>query len=208
MTWLALGDPQVKAIEELVRSDSERIIAVVGGALLDNNLGRAIEARMAPDKDRRRLLFREAGPFGGQNKTTMAYLLYMVDEETTKAMDAIYTIRNHFAHNLTTSFQSKDDDRFVSAWKTLILHERHAFYPHAFALDMKGDKVEEVSNRKDQFIVNLKLLLVLLYQDIRRHLPDSNRLSDEQMMREQIALRRKSARQKIQAKQTPTPSRK
>lgn len=176
MTWLALGPQHGKAIEELVHSDSQRIVAVVGGALLDNNLRAAIESRMRPDKDRRRRLFGPNGPMGTQNKATLAYLLGMYDENCLKAIEAIYDIRNLFAHNLEMTFNFIGDTRMSDAFSKLTLHQMFTHYPHPFirAAGATSEQLEEITDLKTQFIVNLKLVLVILFKDKERHLEGSN----------------------------------
>jgi hypothetical protein len=174
MTWLALNEAQNKAITELINTGSERIIAVVGGALFDSSLRSALESRMAPDKDKHRLLFKDTGPLSGQNKVTLAGLLYMFDDQTTKAMDPVYTIRNLFAHNLDMSFDSKDQ-RMLEATTKLTLHEVHEYYPHPLSSGKPTEyKIEPVEDNKTRFIVNLKILLIFVYKDSDKHLPQSN----------------------------------
>ena len=43
MTWLTLGKRHSNAISELVKSRSERVVAIVGGALFDSSLRSALE---------------------------------------------------------------------------------------------------------------------------------------------------------------------
>ncbi len=97
----------------------------------------------------------------------------MFEEPTLKAIEAVYEIRNLFGHNLEASFGSSDQ-KMRDAFKKLTLHDQHALYPFPFAIGMHGGRVEEVTDHKSQFIVNLKLLLLLLHLDQQRHLPDSN----------------------------------
>ena len=64
MVWAILGEEYNKAINEIIASDSDRIIAVVGGAMLDDTLRRTLEERLRDNKDINKKLFRATGPLG------------------------------------------------------------------------------------------------------------------------------------------------
>ena len=51
----------------------------------------------------------------------------------------------------------------------LTLHQEHTFYPHPFSIGYSATKIERVPNEKMRFVVNLKILLVLLHQDQQKH---------------------------------------
>jgi hypothetical protein len=190
MTWLAYRDPYLKAIRELTKSKSERILAVVAGALLDSALRVTLEPRLAPDKDTKRQLFKDNGPLGGQNKVGLAALLYVIDRPTAKAMTAIYTVRNPFAHNLDMSFKS-DDQRMKNALADLTLHEQHTFYPHPFTIGYSSNRIERVGSERTRLTVNLKLLLILLHQDRQKHYPQSNQPTPAAIAAAQLPFRKK-----------------
>lgn len=123
MVWSIQKEQQDKAVYEMAETRSPRIVAVVGGALLDQSLRHALEYRMRPDKDTRRKLFRENGPLGGLgNKIDLGYLLYMYDEQTHAALIGISQIRNLFAHHLDMTFEAVDKG-MVKAQDKLTLHE-------------------------------------------------------------------------------------
>jgi hypothetical protein len=92
-------------------------------------------------------------------------------------------VRNFFAHHLDTSFDSLDED-FAAAMKRLTLHEGKTHYPHhLFGPDSKMP-IENVTSRRDQFLVNLKLGLIALMRDRISHHEHSNRFrTDEEMLR-------------------------
>ena len=177
MVWSIKSKQQLKAVGEIERSGSARIMAVVGGAILDQSLRLALEDRMRPDKDRRRFLFRSTGPFGGQNKVILGYLLYMYDKEIHDALDAIYMIRNSFAHNLEMSFDSKDAD-FVKAMEKLTLHVGKTSWPGIILIagESVGQNppIDPVTDGQSRFLVNLKIALTYLLEDNRTHFPHSN----------------------------------
>ena len=90
--WFQLNQQQKDAVLELERSNSERIVAVVGGALLDQSLEVAVGLRMRADDDATRKVFKPSGPLAGANKVDLAYLLYMFEKPTRDAMLGIFTI--------------------------------------------------------------------------------------------------------------------
>jgi hypothetical protein len=83
MVWFQLNQQQKDAVLELERSGSQRIVAVVGGALLDQSLEVALILRMRADEDTVRKVFKSSGPMGGGNKVDLGYLLYMYGKPVT-----------------------------------------------------------------------------------------------------------------------------
>lgn len=108
MTWAIFHDDHTAAIGELVSSPSERVSAVVGGALLDEHVRRTLSKRLrisgvATGLFKTDALIGNVGP-----KIDLLYLLYAIDERTFKALKGIAGVRNFFAHNLTASFNSTE----------------------------------------------------------------------------------------------------
>jgi hypothetical protein len=172
--WFQLNQQQKDAVLELERSNSERIVAVVGGALLDQSLQVAVELRMRQDKDALRKVFKPNGPMGGQNKVDLGYLLYMYEKDVRDVLTAIFTIRNYFAHNLTMSFDT-DHPEMVKALSLLTLHHQNANYPDPSDTGSMDDApIGIVESNKDRFIANLKIALILLARDHDAHLPYQN----------------------------------
>ncbi len=64
MVWAILGEPQSEAIKEILESRSDRIIAIVGGAILDETLKRTLEERLRNDRNISNKSFKLTGPLG------------------------------------------------------------------------------------------------------------------------------------------------
>jgi hypothetical protein len=109
MVWAIFTEPQFKAIEEVRSFQSERVLAIIGGTLLDEALRRTLEERLR-ESGVRASLFRIEGPLGNVGpKIDLAYLLYAIEKETREAAHGIAGVRNFFAHNLGASFSSQDE---------------------------------------------------------------------------------------------------
>lgn len=174
MVWFQLNNQTAEAIREIELSPSERIVAVVSGALLDQALHHAIQTRMRNDEATMRRLFKGTGPLSGANKIHLGFLLYMFDEPMRDAMIAVSDIRNLFAHELGMSFKFKRDDRMRKAFSVLVLHQGRPYFPSPF---WEGDSeypLDPVTDERSQFLVNLRLCLIWLRADDNKHLAYSN----------------------------------
>jgi hypothetical protein len=174
MAWFLLNDEQTKAILEITNSTSDRILTVVGGALLDQSLDLALKFRMRQDKKVLTQLFKDTGPLSGANKVHLGYLLYMFDEPMRDAMEAIYAIRNLFAHKLDMSFGFSDDQRMKDALAKLVLHEGKKFYQHPFLNGDSEEPMDPVTDDRSRYVVNLKIALLWLGADSTKHLSYTN----------------------------------
>jgi hypothetical protein len=180
MVWAIGNAGQSAALQELIKSqNSDRIVAILGAAVLDDALKGAMESRFRCGEpgstDINQKLFRVTGPLGNlQPKIDVGYQLYMFEKPTRNAMYGIADIRNLFAHRLDMSFDSPDK-AMADAAKKLRLHEgvTHYFNP-APASDVTIRTIDPADTVRDKFIVNLKLCLIWLAGDDYRHLPFSN----------------------------------
>ena len=127
MTWAVLPfDKYILGIGELVaeanRDGSERVIAVVAGALLEEAVNRTIRERLIDDakttKTANRLLKPESALGNVTTQIDLLYLLGAFDEATCKALKGLAGIRNYFAHRTDASFNSDDED-FVQSMNRL-----------------------------------------------------------------------------------------
>jgi hypothetical protein len=186
MTWAIFpGDIHARAVLELITAaahpaGSERIIAVVGGALLEQAVDRTLRERLINIPGLVNNLLGVDRPLGNMGpKIDLLRLLGAIDEKTRTALKGIAGVRNFFAHNLSASFDSLDDD-FDKSMKRLVLHENRTHYPHhLFGPDSKI-VLEPINSRRDQFIVNLKLGLIALMRDRISHEPFTNRPRSEE----------------------------
>lgn len=175
MTWALFDhDVQTKAIVEMLDSNSERVLAVVGGALLDEHVNRTLSERLRDDHDRVGRLLGVYGALGNLGpKIDVLYLLYGIDHHTREALNGLTEVRNFFAHNLETSFDSLDD-RFLNGMGKLKLHNNRAHYPDIRSKGESVHKIESVKNKRGQFTVNLKIGLAMLMRDRLSHKKWSN----------------------------------
>lgn len=178
MSWAIINPDQHAALTELVTlSKSDRIVAILGGAMLDDALRRTLESRFRPkdgNTDMNDKLFRVNGPLGNLSpKIDLAYQLWMLDKPTRNAMFGISEIRNLFAHNMSMSFSS-DSEKMRTALTKLALHEGKTHYPHPLLGAISEERIEVIRSPKDRFIVNLKLCLIWQMIDLRSHYPNSN----------------------------------
>ncbi len=169
MVWAILGEDQTKAIKEIVASDSDRIIAVVGGAMLDQTLRQTLEDRFRDNKDKNNKLFKPTGPLGSLGpKIDLAFQLYVFEKHVRESFYGLSEVRNYFAHRLDASFSSHDKP-LNNALAKLSLHENRSHYPHPNTRTDSDFEIEHIANNRDVFLVNLKVGLIFLMADRLNH---------------------------------------
>lgn len=189
MNWAIFPeDKYAQAVIELIAQrqfpgapGSARIVAVVGGALLEEIVERTLSERLINGGKAVRRMLRPEGALGTiTSQIDLLYLLGAFDRKTQDALRGIAGVRNFFAHNLDATFNSKDDDEFTDSLKKLALHENRTNYPHHL---WGGDSelvIEPVKSNQDKFVVNLQLALIALMRDRISHHPHTNTLKTEQ----------------------------
>jgi hypothetical protein len=178
MVWALLNQEQGAAMEELTgHPASDRVTAIIGGAMLDDALRKALESRLRPTDGTyiNEKLFKVGGALGNCGpRIDLAYQLYMIEKIPRNAMYGITEIRNSFAHDLTMSF-NEPAKKLQVALDKLKFHEGRSKYPHPFFVLRDSDfEIEAIKTPKDRFIVNLKLCLIWLMHDRDTHMPNSN----------------------------------
>jgi hypothetical protein len=169
MVWALLNDDQNAAVAELVETKSERVVAILGGALLEQSLQIALEHRFRPGKRINKELFKVGRPLGNlRAKIHIGFQLYMLDIPVREVMYGLTEIRNLFAHNLSMSF-ANTGDRMLSALAKLTLHEGKTHYPSPLLGSDTEYELEQTTSPRDKFIVNLKLCLIWLMADNIKH---------------------------------------
>jgi hypothetical protein len=171
MVWAVLNQAQGLALKELIEGQkSDRIVAVVGGAILDDSLRRALELRLRQDEDMNEKLFRPNGPLGNlQPKIDLAYQLYMFEKPLRNTLYGLAEIRNLFAHQLNMHFSSPSK-KMKDAIAKLKLHEGITHYPSIVAgVGNTNYPIEDMPQTRDLFFVNLKLSLTMLMADAGKH---------------------------------------
>lgn len=169
MTWAIFSDAQVRAIGEMLSTESSRTTAIVGGALLDDTLQRTLAERLRDHRNMRDKLLGMNRPMGNAApKNDLLYMLRAYDRPLWNAIDGIIIIRNFFAHHLDASFDSTDN-KFVAAMNKLQLHEYRKYYPHHLYDEDSTSPIEPVINNRVKFVTNLKLCLLALMRDRVSH---------------------------------------
>ena len=168
MAWAMFTKGQNAALIEIANSDSPRVIAILGGAMLDESLRRALEFRFRQHENTNKKLFSINGGLGNLgSKIDLAFQLYMINSQMRKAMEGINEIRNEFAHQLDTSFDAETAS-MTRALKKLTLHEGKTRYPNT------EQDIELVVTNEDRFRINLQLALLWLFDDNQKHVIWSN----------------------------------
>ena len=136
MTWaVLLEDNYTRGVIELLTeaakpSGSERVVAVVGGALLEEAVDRTLRERLIDDPGVIKNLLNADRPLGNiAPQIDLLYLLGAFDDRTRKALKGLARVRNFFAHRTDASFDPLDKD-FTDAMKRLVLHEGKTHYLH------------------------------------------------------------------------------
>jgi DNA-binding MltR family transcriptional regulator len=184
MPWAIFEDtPDKAAIIELVSSKSERVLAVVGGALLDEHVRRTLSERFRKSGVADGLLKTDA-PLGNLGpKIDLLYLLHAIEKPTRAALNGLAEVRNFFAHNLDASFRSSDK-KFLDAIGRLTLHENKSHYPHhLFDRDTRHEIEPVGDDNVTKFIINLQLALIALMRDRVSHVTHTNQpLTDDEIL--------------------------
>jgi hypothetical protein len=171
MVWAVLGPKQNAALKELIDGQlSDRVVGIVGGAMLDDALRTVLEHRLRETSNRS--LFMVNGALGNTGpKIDLAYRLYVFEKPMRETMHGISEIRNQMAHNLETSFEASEP-KLLQAFEKLRSHKLVRHYP------IPGDEatfpLEPTRDHREIFFVNLKLALIQLMADMSKHLPWTN----------------------------------
>jgi hypothetical protein len=180
MTWAIFpGDKSKSALIELLTTGSERVVAVVGGALLEEAIDHTLRERLLNIPNLVDSLLGVDRPLGNMGpKIDLLHLLGAFDENARVAMKGIAGVRNFFAHHLDASLDSVDK-KFTKTMQRLTLHENRTHYPHHLFGPDSDVAIEPVNSNREQFIVNLKLALIILMRDRISHHPYTNRPRSE-----------------------------
>lgn len=175
MVWAIPGEKFGTALDELTAAASDRIVAVVGGAMVDQLLGEALRQRFQPGEVTDNLLDptkdRALGAFGP--RIDIAFALGMYDESVRANLKKIAHIRNVFAHELVASFESPEKE-FAKNVAGLNLQIGRTHYPSPLFVGDSIHEVEMSTSPRDRFLVNIKIALCLLMQDMVVHQPYSS----------------------------------
>ena len=110
MTWAIFPDDKhTSALIELLTTGSERVMAVIGGALLEQAIDRTLRERLLNKPDLVDNLLEVDRPLGNMSpKIDLLCPLGAFDEKAHAAMKGIAGVRNFFAHHLDASLGSDD----------------------------------------------------------------------------------------------------
>jgi hypothetical protein len=185
MPWAVLADQETRdtnAVVEMISTQTARITAIVGGALLDEHIRRTLAERLRKGNTAGWLL--SVPLINLEPKIALLYLLNAFDKATFNALKGIVGVRNFYAHDLSASqsFETETNKEFLEHIGFLTLHEGRSHYPdHRYGGDSRF-AIEPVTDRRSQFLVNLKLGLIALMRDRCSHEPYSNKgLTDDEI---------------------------
>lgn len=171
--WTVRSERQFEALTEIRHTKSERVVAIVGGALVDDSLLITLTGRLRNDQKAIAEYFdpeKPAGSFNARNR--LAYLLGVYHTEVYQAVSGIATVRNHFAHKLDASFVDPGKD-ISKAWGRLSLHVGMQFYPSTPAVK-KQEKIGKLASKRDIYLAHVRIIIGLLMQDAYEHFTYSN----------------------------------
>lgn len=199
MPWATFSDAHLRAIDEIEKSDSDRIAAIVGVAILDDTLRLTLTERLQNDKNITGKLLKPNGALGNtEPKIDLLYLLYSFEKPVRNALYGLCHIRNLFAHNLDASFDSQEE-KMIEEINKLILHDNKKYYPHHL-FDKDSDfEIEPVISNRDRFLVNLRFCLRVLMRDRCSHVMSSNKPLTEAELREQMMQERQEKEEKVKS---------
>jgi hypothetical protein len=149
-----------------------RASAIVGGALLDDWLRKAIEGRLMQGEPRTlKTMFRPEGELSGfEAKVRLAFMLGMFTEETRENLIAVNSIRNRFAHKIEVdSYDHADLQSFID--KLSIACRRHE-KGDIFGGMSREPLAKGASNRDKVMFVLRRLLTYLALVNWQRTPPD------------------------------------
>lgn len=195
MTWAVFSDEHLRAIGEIILSgSSDRVAAIVGGALLDDTLRRTLAERLRKDDDISKKLLRVGGSMGNAGpKIDLLYMLSAFEKPERDALYGLSRVRNFFAHNLDASFNSQKKE-MVEPMKLLTLHKGRKVYPHPIYEGDTDVPIEAITNNRDRFLVNLQFCLIALMRDRVSHHTWSNKPLTKTALREQKRARKQQER--------------
>lgn len=99
------SDPDFNLIRNVVMPDAkkqpDRYVAIVMAAIMEEELGEILQARLVDHKKTAKKMFGGMGPLATFSaKIDLAFLLGMYREDFAKMLHAVRDIRNTFAHDL------------------------------------------------------------------------------------------------------------
>lgn len=174
MAWPVLNAQIASGLKEVITSRSDRIVAIVGGAVVDEALYRMLLYRMRRDEGVNEFYFGPDGPLGSfGSRVNLAYLLQAIDKPTRDSLSAMAKIRNAFAHRLDITFRSNAPE-IKKHLPRLILHEHFRFYPHGLWIGDSDERVRRPRTPRERFLANMRIILAILMRDLTVHYPHSN----------------------------------
>jgi DNA-binding MltR family transcriptional regulator len=149
---------------------SDRAVAVVCPAIVENRLTDLLKAAMKPDAEVQKELLRPSGPIGSlATKIKLAYLLNLIHEDLYRDLLLVTTIRNEFAHSVRiTSFDEPSIKSRIESlhafrvWKSLEKKSgaQVQLNPDNFDIRVKASILrDELSSSRDSFKVCLRLYI-------------------------------------------------
>lgn len=130
--WLALDRSTVcDDFLDQLKDESERALAIVAAAALDEMLRRVLEKTVVNQRIAIRLFNRPYAPLGTFSaRIDAAYGFRIIDRELYRVLNTIRDIRNKFAHEINWSFNEES-----TRDKCLAMHLPHIVYPEGMELD-------------------------------------------------------------------------
>lgn len=165
-----------------IAQGSDRVTAIVGGALIEEILTRVLRSSLRPDEKQLDQAFKLSGPFSSFSaKIDMGYLTGIYGELVHKDLHCVRRIRNAFAHQLKATFRTQ---KVADLAKNLFLVERYSDdlneerkpFPQPVAANVMDwpawislrDRDKTIGNARGRFIGELQALSWVLTEAASR----------------------------------------
>jgi DNA-binding MltR family transcriptional regulator len=147
---------------------SDRAMAIVLGAILENHLTELLRLVMRRDKKIADELFNPIGPLGPFGvKARIAYMLRLISEEAYRDLITASRIRNRFAHDLAVTSL---EDQQITAWiKNMNMYKiLEQMRERASARRENRDQVDRIRSAADFHLLNSAGNIKTEYRDCIR----------------------------------------
>ena len=155
-------------------AESDRTIAIVLGALIDNRLSDVITTHAHYDKKLHEEHFRDGGVFGSfAARSVLGFLMGIYTKETYNDLRYIIKIRNGMAHVIdfetfeTQGIRELVDNLASPEIRTVVDKDGNSYTFDGSSLDKK--------NRREKFILSCNLIAGLFYLEVNEFSDDAKR---------------------------------
>ena len=164
----------VTRIKDDPKSESDRSVGIVLGALIDARLSDVIKANIHQNKKMMDEYFRDGGVFGSfAARVAMGYMMGVFGLDTYNELLCITKIRNRFAHKLDA--QGFDSQGIRELVDNLPQPETRTIVVRGESFTWEIGDREKIDNRRDKFIYSTYMLCGLFYVELLSYASEPKR---------------------------------